>query len=178
VIKEIDIFKLVPLDESSVNLAYTRLYGRARKNERIEEGVKDVRFERESVLSTFRLSGEIFPLVFDGTLNKELFAEYLKKLKPHLAADDILLMDNSSVHKSKLVLDTLHDLNIKYLFQPRYSPDFNPIELLWSYMKSILRKLKARTREKLYEGINFALDSVTLEHIKNWFEHCGYSVYL
>jgi len=116
----------------------------------------------------------MFPLVFDGTLNKKLFAEYLKKLKPYLAEDDILLMDNSSVHKSKLVLDTLRDLNIKYLFQPRYSPDFNPIELLWSYMKAILRKLKARTHEKLCEAINFALDSVSLEYIKHWFEHCGY----
>ena len=135
-----------------------------------------MRFERESILSTFRLNGEMCPLVFEGTLNKELFAEYLKKLKSYLADDDTLLMDNSSVHKSKLVLDTLRDLNIKYIFLPRYSPDYNPIELLWSYMKSILRKLKARTREKLYEGINFALDSVSLDYITHWFEHCGYSV--
>ena len=137
-----------------------------------------MRFERESILSTFRLNGEMFPLVFSGTLNKELFAEYLKKLKSHLTDDDILLMDNSSVHKSKLVLDTLRDCNIKYLFIPRYSPDYNPIELFWSYMKSILRKLKARTREKLDEAIRFALDSVSPEHIIHWFSHCGYVVNL
>jgi transposase len=116
------------------------------------------------------------PFIFSGTLNKELFAEYIKmQLKPNFASDDILLLDNSSVHKSKLVLDTLHDCSIKYLFLPRYSPDYNPIELFWSFMKSILRKLKAGTHEKLEEAINFALDSLQLSFIKNWFQHCGYS---
>jgi transposase len=131
---------LVPLDESSVNLAFSRDYGRALTSQRINEGRKDVRFERESVLSTFRLNGEMCPIVFSGTLCKELFAEYIKtQLKPTLADDDILLLDNSSVQKSKLVVDTLRECGIKVLWLPRYSPDFNPIELLWSYMKSILQ---------------------------------------
>ena len=176
-IKDIDISKLVPLDESSVNLQFSRNYGRALTTERIKEGRKDVRFQRESVLSTFRLNGDMCPLVFSGTLNKELFAEYIKtQLKPTLADDDILLLDNSSVHRSKLVTDTLNECGIKVLWLPRYSPDYNPIELLWSYMKSVLRKLKARTREKLDEAIKLALDSVPLDYIKHWFEHCGYSV--
>jgi len=176
-IKGIDASKLVTLDESSVDLAFSRNYGRALKRERIKEGRKDVRFERESILSTFRLSGEMCPLVFSGTLNKELFAEYIKKqLKPALSDGDILLLDNSSVHKSKLVVETLRECGIKVLWLPRYSPDYNPIELLWSYMKSVLRKLKARTREKLDEAIKYALDSVSLDYIRHWFEHCGYLV--
>jgi transposase len=117
------------------------------------------------------------PIVFSGTLCKELFAEYIKtQLKPTLADDDILLLDNSSVQKSKLVVDTLRECGIKLLWLPRYSPDFNPIELLWSYMKSILRKLKARTREKPDEAIKFALESVHLEYISHCFHHCGYDV--
>lgn len=138
-----------------------------------------MRFERESILSTFRLNGQMCPFVFSGTLNKELFAEYIKtQLKPHFADDDILLLDNSSVHKSKLVKDTLFECGIKVLWLPRYSPDFNPIELLWAYMKSVLRKLKARTRDSLEAAIAFALDSVPLDYIKHWFEHCGYVVNL
>jgi transposase len=115
------------------------------------------------------------PFVFDGTLNKELFSHYLRtQLKPNLADDDILLLDNSSVHKSKLVIDTLNDCNIRYLFLPRYSPDYNPIEYLWSFMKSVLRKLKARSHEKLNEAIAFALNIIPLEYIEHWFNHCGY----
>ena len=171
----IDASKLVSLDESSVNLAYSRDYGRALSNERIKEGRKDVRFERQSVLSTVRLNGEMCPLVFEGTLNKELFAQYIKtQLKPTLADDDILLLDNSSVHKAKLVIKTLNECNIKYLHIPRYSPDYNPIEYLWAFMKSVLRKLRARTREKLDEAIGFALNIIPLEYVEHWFEHCGY----
>lgn len=119
------------------------------------------------------------PLVFSGTLNKELFAQYIKtQLKPHLAEDDILLLDNSSVHRSRLVLETLAECKINYLFLPRYSPDCNPIELLWAYMKSVLRKLKARTREKLDDAICYAFDSLPIDYIKHWFEHCGYIVCL
>ena len=117
------------------------------------------------------------PLVFEGTLNKHLFSEYIKTcLKPTLSADDVLLLDNSSVHRSKLVLQTLEECGIKYLFLPPYSPDFNPIELLWALMKAFLRKRKARTRKKLEKAINCALESVELEFIANWFEHCGYIV--
>ena len=178
-IKFIKIENLVPLDESSINLAYTRLYGRAKTNERVKEGVVDARFERQSILSTIRLDGRMCPLTFEGTLNKETFVEYIKScLKPTLSPEDVLLLDNSSVHTSKLVLDTLKECGIQYLFLPPYSPDFNPIELFWAFMKSILKKLKARTHEKLEDAINIALDSVELHFIANWFKHCGYIVNL
>jgi len=121
-----------------------------------------------------RLNGAMCPLVFDGTLNKYIFTEYIKTcLHPTLSSDDVLLLDNSSVHTSKLVLDTLSECGIKYLFLPPYSPDFNPIELLWAFMKSILRKLKARTHDKLDDAIKIALDSVSVDSIANWFNHCG-----
>ena len=76
----------------------TRLYGRAKSNQRIHEGIKDVRFKRQSILSTVRLNGEKVAFVFEGTLNKELFAEYLRVcLAPTLGVDDVLVLDNSSV---------------------------------------------------------------------------------
>ena len=74
----LEVAKLVFLDESSINLAYTRLYGRAKLNQRIHEGIKDVRFKRQFIVSTVRLSGEKVAFVFEGTLNKELFAQYLR----------------------------------------------------------------------------------------------------
>ena len=107
--------------------------------------------------------------------NKYIFAEYIKScLKPTLTSEDVLLLDNSSVHTSKLVLDTLKECGIKYLFLPPYSPDLNPIELLWAFMKSVLKKLKARTHDKLEDAINITFDSVKIEYISNWFNHCFY----
>jgi transposase len=173
----LDIDKLVFLDESSVNLAYTRLYGRALKNERINEGVKDVRFQRKSILSTLRFNGETCPIVFDGTLDQHLFAHYVKtRLKPMLADDDILILDSCSVHKSKLVLKTFEECGINAVFLPPYSPDLNPIELFWAKFKTFLKKAKARTQKALYAAINKAFDWVSKSDVLGWFQHCGYSL--
>jgi transposase len=171
----LDANKLVFLDETSINLAYTRLYGRAPKNERIKEGTKDVRFQRQSIFSTLRFNGEICPIIFDGTLDQHLFAYYIKtQLKPTLAEDDLLILDNCSVHKSKLVLKTFEECGINAVILPPYSPDLNPIELFWSKVKSFLKKTKAITREMLEKAINLAFDWVSLSDILGWFRHCGY----
>jgi len=123
-----------------------------------------------------RLSGEMIPIVFEGTLNKEVFGEYLKtQVAPTLAEDDILLMDNCSVHCAKSVKEIVKKCNINVWYLPKYSPDLNPIELMWAYIKAILRKLKARTIDKLHDALKTAFDRITPELIKSWFSHCGYS---
>jgi transposase len=128
-------------------------------------------------MSTMPLGGEMCPLIFEGTLNAELFAEYLRKqLAPTFPPDKVLLLDNSSVHKSKLAITTLEECGIKYLFLPPYSPDLNPIELMWAWLKAYLRKAKARTREKLEKTVKYALDTVKADVIANWFNHCGYGL--
>jgi transposase len=173
---KLDIEKLVALDESSVNLSYTRLYGWAPSGERVNEGVVDVRFERGSILSTMRVNGSIVPVVFEGTLNKEIFCAYIEQqLAPSLSADDIVLLDNCTVHSAKLVKETLRRCGVTFWYLPKYSPDLNPIELMWAYVKAILRKLKARTVEHLQAALKTAFDRVTPDLIKSWFAHCGYS---
>jgi len=128
-------------------------------------------------LSTVRLSGEKVAFVFEGTLNKELFVEYLRVcLVPTLGPEDVLVLDNSSVHTSRLVRDVLKELGVNVLFLPVYSPDFNPIEFMWAYVKSVLRKLKARTEEALLDAAVQAFDCVTPELIASWFKHCNYSL--
>jgi len=167
--------KLNFLDESSINLGMTRLYGRAATNERVNDYVPDVRFERTSIISTVRLDGTQIPFIFKGTLNGELFKAYVEKfLVPALSKDDILLMDNSSVHRTKGTVNALLEKGVIVLFIPRYSPDFNPIELLWSKLKAFLRKVKARTTGSLTKAIKLALDNISIDDIEGWFRHCGY----
>jgi transposase len=83
----------------------------------MHEGIKDVRFKRQSIVSTVRLNGEKVAFVFEGTLNKELFAEYLRIcLVPTFDPDDVLVLDNSSMHSSKLVREVLDEFGIKVCF--------------------------------------------------------------
>jgi len=124
---------------------------------------------------SYGLNGEKVALIFEGTLNKELFVEYLRVcLAPTLGVGDVLVLDNSSVHTSKLVLEVLEELKIEVLFLPVYSPDFNPVEFMWAYLKGVLRKLKARTEEALIDAAVTSLDCVTPEFVAGWFKHCNY----
>ena len=175
--KEMDASALVFLDETGINLGMTRLYGRAFGEDRVVEYVPDVRFERVSVLSSMRLDGNIVPFAYEGTLNGELFLGYVEQfLAPTLKKGDIVIMDNASPHKVSGVVEAIEARGAFVLWQPTYSPDFNPCENMWSKMKSYLRKAKARTKETLYEALKFALDSISISDITSWFKHTGYSV--
>jgi transposase len=62
------------------------------------------------------------------------------------------------------------------LYLPPYSPDLNPIEEAFSKVKALLRRAGARAREALVEAIGRALDAVTSQDARGFFEHCGYSL--
>ena len=155
----------------------TRLYGRAPSNERVEEYVPDVRFERTSVMGALGLSGIIAPLTYKGTLNGEFFGVYVKEsLAPAMNEGDTLMLDNLSSHKVKDALKPLYDKGINVIFLPPYSHDFNPIEQAWSKIKAYLRKVKARTFDELFSAMSSALDLITREDILGWIRNCGYGL--
>lgn len=169
--------QLVFLDESGVNTAMTRLYGRALKHERVIEAVPDARFHRTTILSSVRLDGTMVPLVFEGALDGDIFRTYVNRLlAPSLKPGDIVIMDNLSCHKVSGVVQAIEAVGACVLFLPPYSPDFNPIELMWSKIKAVLRKLKVRDKELLDHAISLAFDSVSTADILAWFRHDGYGL--
>lgn len=171
----VDIAKLVFLDESGINTAMTRLYGRAAEGQRVIDAVPDARFHRTTILSSVRLDGTIVPCTFEGALNGDIFKAYITQfLIPTLRSGDIVVMDNLSSHKVKGIVEAIEAVGASVLFLPPYSPDLNPIELLWSKLKAILRKLKIRTKALLNDAIAFAFDAISLSDISAWFSHDGY----
>ena len=174
---QIDKERLIFLDESSINTGMTRLYGRALSNERVVDYAPDVRFERTTILSSVRANGEMVPIVFEGSLNGELFKEYIAKcLAPTLRKGDIVVMDNLSSHKVKGVIEPVVAAGATVMYLPPYGPDLNPIEMMWSKMKAYLRKVKADTKELLEVAIKETLNAVTIADILAWFNKNEYSI--
>ena len=174
--KTLDINQLVFLDETSINSAMTRLYGWGEKNAMVDYYVSDARFERTSILATARLSGVDTPVTFKGTLNGDIFALYVKYvLASTLQVGDVVFLDNLSSHKVDGVFDPIFERGAFVWFLPRYSPDLNPIELVWSKVKSVLRKLKARSWGELHVALKVALGAIAFGDVKNWFKHDGYA---
>jgi transposase len=114
-------------------------------------------------------------MAIEGAVNAEVFRVYVREvLLPTLRAGDILVMDNLSTHKDRESLDLLGQAGVMVRFLPAYSPDYNPIEMMWSKVKSLLRKAEARNNETLLLAIKDALDQVTQKDSTHWLAHCGY----
>jgi len=141
-----EVKRLVFLDEFAVNTGMTKLYGRAKPGERIVEYVPDVRYERTTVLSSMRFDGECVPVTFSGAVNGNIFKTYIEKfLAPTLRQGDIVIMDSLSSHKVDGINEIVRNAGADVLLLPRYSPDLNPIEMMISKIKTFLRKAKARS---------------------------------
>jgi len=164
------------LDETSVNIGMTRLYGRAPKGERIFEYVLDVRFKRVPVVSTIRVNGETNPCVFSGTLNGFLFMQYIWEcVVPTLKPFDILVMDCLSSHKMKIISEMVESVGANVVYLPPYSPDLNPIETVFSQIKSDLRKDKPCSVEAICDALTYAFHSLTPQQVQNHFRNAlGY----
>jgi transposase len=128
------------------------------------------------MISSIRLDGSTACMALEGTTDTEAFRAYVHQvLVPTLRAGDIVIMDNLSPHKSDPTLQLITGAGAEVLFLPAYSPDFNPIEMMWSKIKNVLRSMEARTVPDLVTAIGQALARITPKDALNWFAHCGYS---
>ena len=115
-------------------------------------------------------------MALEGATDTESFRTYVQVvLVPTLRPGDIIVMDNLSPHKSDPTLALITQAGAQVLFLPAYSPDLNPIEMMWSKVKNWLRGIEARTHAELIVAIGQALSRVTPQDAINWFVHCGYS---
>ena len=155
----------------------TRHYARAWKNRRAVDKTPLNTPCNTTVLSSIRLNGDCAYTVYPGGTTAERFAEYLKtKLLPTLSEADIIVMDNMRSHHAKIVTELLDKAGISYLYLPPYSPDLNPIEKMWSKMKSILRKRKIRIAADLPVAVKAALETISMNDCKGWFHASGICV--
>jgi transposase len=128
------------------------------------------------MISSIRLDGSTACMALEGTTDTESFRAYVGRvLVPTLRPGDIVVMDNLSPHKSDPTLALITNAGAQVLFLPAYSPDLNPIEKMWSKVKSLLRGAEARTPADLITAIGQALALVTSQDALGWFVSCGYS---
>lgn len=173
-IKTLDVKHLYFLDESGVNTDMTRAYGRAQGGERVVGSVPLNTPKSTTILSSICLSGNTNYTTYTGGTTGEKFVDYLKNnLIPTLGQDDIVIMDNLRSHHVKEVKETFEEAGIHYLYLPPYSPDMNPIEMLWSKIKAILRSLEVRINEALPDAIASAFQRVSTADCIGWFNAVG-----
>ena len=123
-----------------------------------------------------RLNGLVAPLVLDGPMNAAAFEAYVEQvLAPTLAPGDIVVMDNLASHKRPKVRELIEAAGARLLFLPPYSPDFNPIEMLFAKLKALLRKAAERTVEATWRRIGQLLDRFSPAECANYLVNSGYA---
>ena len=128
------------------------------------------------MISSVRLDGTTTCMTIEGATNTEVFQAYVREvLVPSLRPGEIVVMDNLGAHKNELTLALIEQAGAEVRFLPAYSPDLNPIEMMWSKVKALLRKAQARSHPDLIAAIASALSAVTSNDALGWFTHCGYN---
>jgi len=154
----------------------TRLRGRAPCGERVHASTPSGHWHTTTMISSIRWDGSTACMAIDSATDTEVFQTYVRQvLCPTLRPGDVVVMDNLSPHKNELTLDLIREAGAEVRFLPAYSPDLNPIEKMWSKVKTLLRGTEARTQSELIEAIALALRKITPQDALNWFASCGYS---
>ena len=165
------------IDESGVNLAMTRLFGRAPRGARVVDTVPQNYGPNVTMIGALSLQGLDAVMTIDGATDGDVFQAYVEQvLSPTLVTGDVVIMDNLGAHKVAGIREAIERQGAQVVYLPPYSPDLSPIEPCWSKVKTALRKAKARTREALEHALGQVLSTITAVDARHWFAHCGYTV--
>lgn len=171
--KRIEPWRLLFIDETGVTTAMTRAYARSPRGERAV-GSAPGKWESFTVVAALGMDGAVAPLVLPGAIDAAAFDSYVEQvLAPELHPGDVVVWDNLPAHQTRAATRAVRRAGARLIWLPPYSPDYNPIEQLWSKIKAHLRRAAARTKDTVYTALGEALDDVTIRDVLGWFKHAG-----
>jgi transposase len=151
----------------------TRLRGRAPRGARVTERVLRNYGPQTSLIGALSLTGVEALMMLEGAVDTSAFDAYIAQvLRPTIKRGDVLVLDNLSAHHASRIEEVAQECEAEVIWLSPYSPDFSPIEMMWSKIKTAMRAAKARTREELESDFKAALKLVTESDCLGWFTHC------
>lgn len=168
--------RLVFVDESGANTKMTRLRGRAVGARRLVGRIPCGNYQTSTLISGIRLEGPCAPWLFEGPMNGEMFLAWVEQgLAPHLRPGEVVIMDNLATHKIQGVREAIQARGAQLVYLPPYSPDFNPIEPMWSKIKQVLRSHAPRTNDQLLLAAKAGFESISLADCRGFFFGARYA---
>ncbi|HBF30458.1 MAG TPA: IS630 family transposase [Rhizobium sp.] len=171
----LDPDRLVFIDETWVKTNMTRTCGWSQRGEPLIAKVPHGHWKTLTFLAGLRRDSIVAPCVLDGPINSIAFTAWVQQsLVPTLKPRDIVILDNLGSHKGKPVRDAIRDVGAHLFFLPPYSPDLNPIEMMFAKLKLLVRKAEERTVETTWRRIGQLLTAFTPQECSNYLSHAGY----
>lgn len=108
-------------------------------------------------------------------MSRRIFEAWIEtQLAPTLSKGDVVILDNVGFHKSERAVQLVKERGAWLLFLPAYLPDLNPIEMAFSKLKTLLRKLAARSFDAITKALGEIVGICSVEECLNFFRAAGY----
>lgn len=131
---------IVSIDETGFISKDLPLYGYGKKGEKLRIVKRpSKRFKLSSVVGITNY-GDWFENTVDGNINGPRFQSFVGQMFPRLPPGSVVILDNIAFHKSNWVHQAASANDVRLLFTPPCSPEYNPIENLFSAFKANTRK--------------------------------------
>jgi transposase len=167
---------LVFIDESGCNTTFHSRYGRSLRGQRLDSVVPRNWKSNTTIIGALTLQ-DWQAMTLEGAMDRFAFDAFIEHvLVPGLRPGQIVVLDNLSTHKSEKARTMVEAAGCQWVFLPTYSPDFNPIEMMWSKLKTYLRKTAARTQEALEDAIAQGLKKISAKDARGWFGAAGFKI--
>ena len=164
--------RLIYVDESGFHTAMSRSYARARSHERAVGVLPRNHGRVHTLICALSMAGPLAPLMLDGPVNGASFEFWVaQELCPVLQAGQVVVMDKLSSHHRASIRTLVEQQGCTLMYLPPYSPDFNPIEWLFSQVKARVRAAGRRSVEGMMESVGKALEGVSRVQLRQWFVH-------
>lgn len=164
------------IDETWAKDNMTPLRGWCARGTRLKAKAPFGRWKTMTFIAALRCDRIDAPCLFDGPINGEAFLAYVETfLVPTPKTGDIVVMDNLGSHRGKKVRQAIRSVGAKLLFLPKYSPDLNPIEQVFSKLKHKLRKAQARSYDAILKATDIILDAFPPQECASYFRNSGYA---
>jgi transposase len=178
-LRDVPLKDVVVLDESYATTQFTRLRGRCPREQRLIAPVPHGHWKTITMLGAITIEGVLAAASIDAATDSEIFTSFIEDvLVPALRPGMVVVMDNLPAHKIVAVRQAIEAARCRLVYLPPYSPDFSPIENIWSKVKQSLRTSAARVIPELGEAITAAMTAVTPADCHGCFEACGYTLHL
>jgi transposase len=150
-------------------------YARIEGGQRIKMPIPFNHGPQYSMIGAISISKVEAALYGKWATNGDIFYCFIENsLLPQLNQKHIVIMDNVKFHLQARIKEAIESVGAKIIFLPPYSPDYNPIENMWSKIKTTLRKIAPRTTRGFKKAIKIAFEGITKSDLVGWFKHCGY----
>tara|TARA_A200000159_G_scaffold127373_1_gene122974 strand:- start:17 stop:547 length:531 start_codon:yes stop_codon:yes gene_type:complete len=167
--------RLVFIDETSLKTNMTKTHGWAPVGDRLIDHAPAGRWNTQTFIAGLRHDRIDATGIISGAMDKDMFDLWVEGiLAPTLRSGDVVILDNLPAHRSSVAADILREIGAWFLFLPKYSPDLNPIEMAFSKLKALIRKVAARTYDDLWRAVGNVCSLFTPEECYNFFVAAGY----